>query len=153
MCGRLRVGKGFLHVSRAWSEQPCGRPISAVHVSAGHNALRGSGPGQKHAFDNAVAQVGSPDRRVDRLCITFCSPFPTATSRRQVGATSFTPPMQRVLCSARRRPSLPRPSEQSYWQVQWQRPWSGAASTTPRTRVYAWCRGAWLGGSRRARPP
>src|SRR5712672_2333207 len=28
------------------SEQPCVRPVSAVHVTAGHNALRGSGPGQ-----------------------------------------------------------------------------------------------------------
>jgi hypothetical protein len=44
-------------------------------MTAGHNALRGSGPGQKHAFDsNAMAQVGCPDRRIDRLCITCCSP-------------------------------------------------------------------------------
>jgi hypothetical protein len=35
-------------------------------MTAGHNALRGSGPGQKHAFDNnAMAQVGCPDRRID----------------------------------------------------------------------------------------
>ena len=39
-----------------------------------HNALRGSGPGQKDAFDNALALVGCPDRRIDRLCITCCSP-------------------------------------------------------------------------------
>src|SRR5580698_5289845 len=31
----------------------CSASISAVHVTAGHNALRGSGPGQKDAFDNA----------------------------------------------------------------------------------------------------
>src|SRR5262245_15538559 len=60
--------------SQAWSVQPCVRPLSAVHMTAGHNALRGSGPGQKHAFDNAVAHVGCPDRRIDRLCITCCSP-------------------------------------------------------------------------------
>ena len=65
-----------------WSVQPCVRPVSAVHTTAGHNALRGSGPGQKPAFDNAMAQVGCPDRRIDRLCITCCSPFPTLTSRR-----------------------------------------------------------------------
>jgi len=57
-----------------WSVQPCVRPLSAVHMTAGHNALRGSGPGQKLAFDNAVAQVGCPDRRIDRLCIRCCSP-------------------------------------------------------------------------------
>ena len=57
-----------------WSVQPCVRPFGAVHMTAGHNALRGSGPDQKLAFDNAVAQVGCPDRWIDRLCITCCSP-------------------------------------------------------------------------------
>ena len=57
-----------------WSVQPCVRPVSAVRMTAGHNALRGSGPGQKPAFDNALAHVGCPDRRIDRLCITCCSP-------------------------------------------------------------------------------
>jgi hypothetical protein len=57
-----------------WSVQPCVRPLDAVHMTAGHNALRGSGPGQNPAFDNAVARVGCPDRRIDRLCITCCSP-------------------------------------------------------------------------------
>ena len=32
-------------------------------MTAGHNALRGSGPGQQHAFEDALAQVGCPDRR------------------------------------------------------------------------------------------
>src|SRR4249920_975076 len=57
-----------------WSVQPCVRPLDAAHMTAGQNALRGSGPDQKLAFDNAVAQVGCPDRRIDRLCITCCSP-------------------------------------------------------------------------------
>src|SRR6266436_9580059 len=34
-----------------WSVQPCVRPVSAAHKAAGHNALRGSGPGQKPAFE------------------------------------------------------------------------------------------------------
>jgi hypothetical protein len=67
---------------QGWSVQPCVRPLDAVHMTAGHNALRGSGPDQKHAFKNAMAQVGCPDRRIDRLCITCCSPLPTFTSRR-----------------------------------------------------------------------
>ena len=33
MCGRLRVGKDFLHGAR-WSVQPCVRPVSAVHMTA-----------------------------------------------------------------------------------------------------------------------
>ena len=73
MCGRLRVGKDFSSRLQHWSVRPCVRPVSAVHMTAGHNALRGSGPGQNRAFDNAVARVGCPDRRIDRLCITCCS--------------------------------------------------------------------------------
>jgi hypothetical protein len=74
LCGRLRVGKAFFTFA-GWSVQPCVRPVSAAHKAAGHNALRGSGPGQNLAFDNALAQMGCPDRRIDRLCITCCSPF------------------------------------------------------------------------------
>src|SRR5271169_2349297 len=58
----------------AGSVQPCVRPVCAVHMTAGHNALRGSGPGHKLAFDHALAHVGCPDRRIDRHCITCCSP-------------------------------------------------------------------------------
>ena len=46
MCGRLRVGKDFLERLQHWSVQPCVRPVYAVHMTAGHNALRGSGPDQ-----------------------------------------------------------------------------------------------------------
>ena len=75
MCRRLRVSKSFFHVLQHWSVQLCVRPFDAVHMTAGHNALRGSGPDQKHAFDsNAMAHVGCPDRQIDRLCITCCSP-------------------------------------------------------------------------------
>ena len=113
MCGRLRVGKSFLHVRRLGSVLPCVRPFSAVHMTAGHNALRGSGPGQKPAFEDAMAQVGCPDRRIDRLCITCCSPSQPFTSRRLSGAISFTAQALRVACSARLWPSWPRPSAQS----------------------------------------
>ena len=57
-----------IFTSQAWSVLPCVRPVEAAHMTAGHNALRGSGPGQKPAFDNALAQMGCPDRRIDRLC-------------------------------------------------------------------------------------
>src|SRR5215469_14673763 len=50
MCGRLRVGKAFFTFA-GWSVQPCVRPVRAVHMTAGHNAFRGSGPGQKPAFE------------------------------------------------------------------------------------------------------
>jgi hypothetical protein len=62
-----------IFTSQTWSVQPCVRPVDAVHMTAGHNAFRGSGPGQKPAFDDAMALVGCPDRRIDRLCITCCS--------------------------------------------------------------------------------
>jgi hypothetical protein len=107
----------FSSRKQQWSEQPCVRRASAVHVTAGHNALRGSGPGQLHAFDNAVARVGCPDRRIDRLCITCCSPFPNVTSRRMPDAISFTPRVRRVACSARPWSSLPMPFGLSCWRA------------------------------------
>ncbi len=122
--------QGFSLRVQQWSEQPCVRPVSAVHVTAGHNAFRGSGPGQFHAFDHAVARVGCPDRRIDRLCITCCSPFPTVTSRRMPDAISFTPRVRRVPCSARPWSSLPKPFGPSCWQARWQQPWWAAAPTT-----------------------
>jgi hypothetical protein len=42
--------------------------------AAGHNALRGSGPNQKHAFKDALTQAGSPDPRIDLVCITSSCP-------------------------------------------------------------------------------
>src|SRR5271166_1050404 len=42
--------QGESHVA-GWSVQPCVRPVCAVHMTAGHNAFRGSGPGQKPAFE------------------------------------------------------------------------------------------------------
>ena len=44
VCGRLRVGKNFFHVA-GWSVRPCVRPLDAVHMTAGHNAIREPGPG------------------------------------------------------------------------------------------------------------
>src|SRR5438067_9175213 len=42
----------------------CGRE------AAGHNALRGSGPNQKHAFKDALTHTGCPDPQIDLVCIT-----------------------------------------------------------------------------------
>src|SRR5450759_1584959 len=50
MCGRLRVGKSFFHVLQHWSVQPCVRPFNAVHMTAGHNALPGTGPAPQLDF-------------------------------------------------------------------------------------------------------
>ena len=92
---------------QTWSVQPCVRPVCAVHMTAGHNALRGSGPGQKPAFENAVAQVGCPDRRIDRLCITCCSSSPTFTSRQILGAISLRPERDRIIISLAARHQCP----------------------------------------------
>ena len=107
-----------------WSEQPCVRPVCAVHVTAGHNALRGSGPGQKHAFEDAMAHVGCPDRRIDRRCIKCCSPpnhYVTPISG-VISSRLVTPRERLVPCSVRSWPSSPRPSWRVCWRAQWLRP-------------------------------
>src|SRR6266508_651085 len=38
--------QGLSSRTQNWSVRPCVRPFSAVHMTAGHNALRGSGPDQ-----------------------------------------------------------------------------------------------------------
>ena len=39
--------QGFFSRVQNWSVQPCVRPVACGSIAAGHNALRGSGPGQK----------------------------------------------------------------------------------------------------------
>ena len=116
--------------SQAWSVQPCVRPVYAVHMTAGHNALRGSGPGQNLAFDNALAHVGCPDRRIDRLCITCCSPS-QPSHRAGCRHDLVTSPARRVPCSAHPWPSSPMPFLRSCWPARSQRPSSAAALTMP----------------------
>jgi hypothetical protein len=65
--------QGVFATYQHWSLQPCVRPVLAIMPSADQVPVKSS-----HSTD-AVAQVGCPDRRIDRLCIT---PFPTFTSRR-----------------------------------------------------------------------
>ena len=116
---------------RRWSVQPCVRPVSAVRMTAGHNALRGSGPGQKPAFRRCTGTCGlsrSPDRPALHY-VLFA--LPTFTSRRMSGAISFTPQARRVPCSARPWPSWPKPFWRSCWRARWRRPWSAAAPTMP----------------------
>ena len=74
--------------------------LDAVHMTAGHNALRGSGPGQKPAFDNnAMVQV---------VVLIAGS---TGSALRAVR-----PPNLHI---------TPRPFGRAYWRARWQRPWSG----------------------------
>src|SRR6476659_5088642 len=86
-----------IFTARRWSVQPCVRPVSAVHMTAGHNALRGSGPGQNRAFKDAMALMGCPDRRIDRLCITCCSPSQPSHHARVLGAISLDPQRGRIV--------------------------------------------------------
>jgi hypothetical protein len=53
MCGRLRVGKTNLHVAGLVGAAMCSA-LGAVRMTAGHNALRGSGPDQQQAFSEPV---------------------------------------------------------------------------------------------------
>jgi hypothetical protein len=134
--------QGYFSRLQAWSVQPCVRPLGAVHMTAGHNALRGSSPGQKPAFDDAVAQVGCPDRRIDGSALRAVRP-PNLHITPDVGAISFTPQARRVLCSARLWPSSPRPSWRSCWRVRGRQPWSVAVPIKQLATVDDRYRGSW----------
>ena len=75
---------------RRWSVQPCVRPVSAVRMTAGHNALRGSGPDQQPAFKGCTGTNGlsrSPDRPALHYVLfvlpTFSSRSNAISSRRK----------------------------------------------------------------------
>src|SRR5215471_21614956 len=74
VCGRRRLGKNFLSCCSIGRVRSCGRPVLCGGEAAGHNALRGSGPNQKHAFKDALTQTGFPDPRIDLVCITSSCP-------------------------------------------------------------------------------
>jgi len=102
---------------------PCVRPLSAARMAAGHNALRGSGPGQEHAFNHAVAQMGCPDHRIDRSALSAVRP-PTVSCHRcrhdpLLPARQATWPAPSVLDRPRAWPSLPGPYGRSYWPARW----------------------------------
>jgi hypothetical protein len=61
----LRLCPAHLHL-RQWRAEDR-RPFLPM--------FRASGPVKSPHFDNAVAHVDCPDRRIGRLCITCCSPF------------------------------------------------------------------------------
>ena len=71
---RRRLGKNFLSCCSIGRVRSCVRPVLCGGEAAGHNALRGSGPNQKHAFKDALTQTGSPDLRIDLVCITSSCP-------------------------------------------------------------------------------
>jgi hypothetical protein len=153
MCGWLQAVKGLI-TSQRWSEQPCVRPISAAYGAAGHNALRGSGPGQKLAFNDAVAHVGCPDHRP---CWKHVSDM-TGSALRAVGP--FQPShraywhdlvprrfaligqVRWVPYNTRPWPTWPKPCVRSCWPVLSRQLSSGAARAAWQATGDVWSRGS-----------
>jgi hypothetical protein len=129
---RLRVGKGFFSRRRLRSAQPRVQPSSAVHVTAG--LLPSADQVPVKSTHSTMPRPRWADRRINRLCITCCLPFPTVRSRRMRGRDLLYARVRRVLCSPHPCPSLPRRFEQSCWRAQRRRPWWAAAPTMPRSR-------------------
>ena len=64
------IGSGLarrIFTLQQWSEQPCVRPVCAVPMTAGHNALRGSGPGQNLALGLHIGRRHQSHRMSQRL--------------------------------------------------------------------------------------
>ncbi|MGY3564162.1 hypothetical protein ACVWXP_007487 [Bradyrhizobium sp. USDA 4463] len=91
-----------IFTSQDWSEQPCVRPVCAI-ITAGHNALRGSGPAQQHAFElrstshrapRHVKQTGSPSpqrRSTEESPLRRTLPPPSRWGRNELGADKIQP--------------------------------------------------------------
>jgi hypothetical protein len=70
--GHVWTAPGWQGVSsrrQDWSEQPCVRPVSAVHMTAGHNALRGSANSARLGGPNMVSSrmLSIIERRPDLM--------------------------------------------------------------------------------------
>jgi hypothetical protein len=76
---------------------------------------------------DAMTQVGCPDRRIDRLCITYCSSFPTFASRRMSARSHYAAKHDGFLIALTFGHHPPRPSWRSCWRVRSRRPWWAAA--------------------------
>ena len=152
MCGRLRVGKGFLHVGRRGrSSHVFGlltrftRPLAImpsadqVPVTTSHSTM---------LWPKWVVLIAGSTGTALRAV----RPFQPSHRAGCPDAIFVTPRVRQVLCSARPWPSSPTPSARSCWRARWQRPWSAAAPTRPQARDDAWCLGVWRNGSRRSRP-
>ena len=145
MCGRLRVGKDFLHVcsigrcshvfgllarhTGPLAIMPC---ADQVPVKSPHSTM--------HWHMWVVLIAGRPALHY----VLFV--LPTFTSRRAAGVISFTPRVRRVPCSAHLWPSLPTPFWRSCWRARSRRPWSAAEPAMLRARADAWRRGFWHNG-------
>jgi hypothetical protein len=113
---------------RRWSVPPCVRPFDAVHMTAGHNALRGSGPVksphsimQWHWWVVLIAGSTGAALRAVRPPNFHITP--------DVGASSFTPRARWVPYSARSWPSWPTPFLRSCWRARSRRLWWAGALT------------------------
>jgi len=93
-----------------WSVHPCVRPLSAVHMTAGHNALRGSGPDQKPAKTDiggvfmsrrssplSASTVDSPSFSRCRRGAAARRPFPHAVRPPRAGLVEVRGVRQHVL--------------------------------------------------------
>jgi len=142
-------GSGLSRVAgtvQRWSVQPCVRPLNAARMAAGQNALRGSGPGQKHAFSDALAHVGCPDHRIDRSAFRAVSPL-QPSHHAVAGAISFAyrvpiSPARSAPCSARPWPSSPRPCAPACSQVRLRQLWWAGARAAWPAMADAWCHGS-----------
>jgi hypothetical protein len=147
MCGRLRCVKDFECVA-AWSWQRCVRPFSAALTRPLALMPSGDQVPVKASIRDAMAQVGCPDHRFDRCCITCCQPSPTLASHALAHVLfsccrALNAPARRVRDRPRLTPSSPRPCAQSCSRVQRPQHARGAAQVASRATADAACRASW----------
>jgi len=84
--------------------------------------------------------MGCPDRRIDRLRITCCSP--SQPSHHTGWRRDLVRPLTRPgSCTAHPWPSWPRPFGRVYWQARSPQPWLVAAPAMPWAMADVCCRG------------
>jgi hypothetical protein len=100
--------QGLFSRLQHWSVRPCVRPFSAAHRPLAIMPSADQVPINSAHSTNAWGEVGCPDRRIDRLCITCCLPFPTFTSRRMSARSRLRRQCDRFLVTLALRHHRPR---------------------------------------------
>ena len=100
--------QGLFSRLQHWSVRPCVRPFSAAHRPLAIMPSADQVPINSPHSTNAWGEVGCPDRRIDRLCITCCLPFPTFTSRRMSARSRLRRQCDRFLVTLALRHHRPR---------------------------------------------
>ncbi len=113
------------------------------HMAAGHNALRRSGPGQKHAVSMLQWLLWGVPISGSTGWVHYLSVALSNLGCASLARADLKRPGLQARCIVCRGPSWPRRCGRSCWPARWLRPSSVAVPAAPQATVAVCCLPAW----------